>query len=307
MEIARSQQHHPFWEFVVGACGVIYFAAWSYSFYPQIILNFKRRKTTGLSPDFIYINPLGFLALTIWSWGAYFSPIARRQYQARHDGHLPQISVSDLAFSLHAFIISLITLLQVWWYARRSTSLTGLEEDEETPLIHAEEDTKPSSSTWSSIKEVDIFTPRSSIRPSILTDFGLVALIISAVVVAILVWTNKTKTEFLDWLYFVSTIKLIISTVKYVPQVFLNHKLRGMEGFAVGQAICDIIGSVFSFAQLVISSIYIEHDPSGIIANPAKLGLSGLSLSFDLIFLAQKYWLYKEKDSERATSAGDEE
>lgn len=42
----------------------------------------------------------------------------------------------------------------------------------------------------------------------------------------------------------------------------------------------------------MISSIFIEHDPSGIVANPAKLGLAGLTVVFDVIFLIQKYWLF---------------
>lgn len=55
-----------------------------------------------------------------------------------------------------------------------------------------------------------------------------------------------------------------------------------------------MIGSVLSFAQLVISSIFIAHDPSAITANPAKLGLAGLSASFDTIILAQKYIFFRE-------------
>jgi hypothetical protein len=55
----------------------------------------------------------------------------------------------------------------------------------------------------------------------------------------------------------------------------------------------DLIGSILSFAQLVISSVFIAHDPSGITANPAKLGLSGLSASFDVVILAQKYVFFR--------------
>lgn len=58
----------------------------------------------------------------------------------------------------------------------------------------------------------------------------------------------------------------------------------------------DLTGSVFSFLQLVVSSVFIEHDSSGIIANPAKLGLAGLSVSFDLIFLVQKYWFFRRHE-----------
>jgi cystinosin len=32
------------WDIVSAACGIIYFTAWSASFYPQLILNHKRRR-----------------------------------------------------------------------------------------------------------------------------------------------------------------------------------------------------------------------------------------------------------------------
>ncbi|WWC61749.1 uncharacterized protein I303_104334 [Kwoniella dejecticola CBS 10117] len=293
-------EDHPFWNAVVSITGVAYFVAWSYSFYPQLILNYKRKRTTGLSPDFIYLNPLGFLALTIWSWGAYFSPVAREQYASRHDGHLPQISKSDLAFSLHAFLISSITLIQVWWYARLSprSGSSDVYSREEQPLLqnHNQETSK-----------ADLVISNNPTKPSIPAQIGLVALLLAPIISAMLVWSGKY--ELLDWLYLVSSIKLIISAVKYVPQVILNWKLRSVEGFAIGQIICDLIGSVLSFAQLVISSIFVDGDPGGIVANPAKLGLSFLSLTFDLVFIVQKYWVFRNegKEDEREGGPGDEE
>ncbi|OCF36711.1 cystinosin [Kwoniella heveanensis CBS 569] len=300
---------HPFWNAIVSICGVAYFVAWSYSFYPQIILNYKRKKTTGLSPDFIYLNPLGFLALTIWSWGAYFSPVARRQYQDRHEGHLPQISKSDLAFSLHALLISLITLIQVWWYARRLTVSHSGAAGESDPLIASATGAGAGvSGDEEGSKVNDLLAPLAPTTPSIPCQFALAGLFFAASISAILVWSGKT--QFLDWLYLVSSIKLFISAVKYIPQVVLNYRLRSVDGFAIGQIVCDLIGSVLSFAQLVISSTFIDHHPSGIIANPAKLGLSFLSLTFDLIFIAQKYWFFarnKTDEDEVEGGAGDEE
>jgi len=55
-----------------------------------------------------------------------------------------------------------------------------------------------------------------------------------------------------------------------------------------------LTGGVLSLLQLVISSVFIAHDPSGIIANPVKLGLSIQSIVFDLIFLFQKLYLYRD-------------
>jgi hypothetical protein len=54
----------------------------------------------------------------------------------------------------------------------------------------------------------------------------------------------------------------------------------------------DIIGSFLSLAQLVVSSVFVAHDPSGIIGNPAKLALAGISLAFDATVITQKCWLY---------------
>lgn len=34
------------------ALGWLYFAAWSISFYPQIVLNFQRKSVSGLSLEF---------------------------------------------------------------------------------------------------------------------------------------------------------------------------------------------------------------------------------------------------------------
>ncbi|WVQ67791.1 uncharacterized protein L199_005996 [Kwoniella botswanensis] len=303
LNVITKASDHPFWNGVVSFCGVAYFIAWSYSFYPQLILNYRRKRTTGLSPDFIYLNPLGFLALTLWSWGAYFSPIARRQYEERHgEGHFPEVSKSDLAFSLHAFLISTITLGQVWWYSRKvnKSSIYGREEDPLLPHQHhnGNDDNRTKGDSLVSVEPT---------KPSVPCQIALAALFAAAGISAVLVWLGKY--QLLDWLYLVSSIKLIISTVKYIPQVVLNWKLRSVEGFAIGQIICDLIGSILSFAQLVISSILVSHDPQGIIANPAKLGLSFLSLTFDLIFIVQKYWLFRHagKEEEGEGGPGDEE
>lgn len=252
-------------------------------------------RTTGLSADMMIVNPIGFLTLTIWSWGIYFSPTARRQYQARHHGHLPQVSVSDLAFSLHALVISSITLGQVLYYAWKNKPKSSAD-DESRPLLGG-------AST-----AADLAVPTSTHKPSVVLQLSLAAMTVAAFVSAGLVWAGKA--EFLDWLYLVSSLKLFISLVKYIPQVLLNYRLKSAEGLAIWVILLvswrkqatraalrqqDITGSFLSFAQLAVSAVFIEHDPSGIVANPAKLGLSLLSVLFDAIFIVQHYWLYPNR------------
>ena len=54
-------------------------------------------------------------------------------------------------------------------------------------------------------------------------------------------------------------------------------------------------GGILSFLQLVISSVFISHYPVGIVANPAKLGLSALSVCFDTVFILQHYVFYRDR------------
>jgi hypothetical protein len=52
-----------FLEAVSVVFGWIYFLAWGLSFYPQAILNFRRRSTSGTTVDFPLVNCLG-----MWHW-----------------------------------------------------------------------------------------------------------------------------------------------------------------------------------------------------------------------------------------------
>lgn len=175
-------------------------------------------RTLGLSPDFVLLNPVGFLGLAIWSWGAYFSPTARRQYAERHDGHYPQVSASDLAFSAHAALLATITLIQSAYYLRRRRA-TGLSVDESSPLIAKDDGTQ-----------------NSPTRPSRFAR-GLLVFIIASTAVQTLLLSAR-KTELLDVLYFASTVKLIITIVKYIPQMVLNYRIKTVKGFAIAAIIC---------------------------------------------------------------------
>jgi cystinosin len=65
----------------------------------------------------------------------------------------------------------------------------------------------------------------------------------------------------------------------------------------------DLEGSILSFIELIISAAIIDADPAGIIANPGKLGLSILSSSFDLAFIVQRYFFFRERRVELDNNA----
>jgi cystinosin len=95
-------------------CGWIYTISWSASFYPQPILNYRRKSTTGTTIDFPTINVLGFFAYFASSAAFLYSPIIREQYALRHHGLTPTVELNDLAFAGHAVVLSVITYTQFW-------------------------------------------------------------------------------------------------------------------------------------------------------------------------------------------------
>lgn len=87
--------------------------SWSISFYPQPILNWRRRSTSGFTLDFAVLNVLGFACYSISTAAFLFSASIRRQYSERHP-LAPETTVqfNDLAFALHALLCCIITVSQ---------------------------------------------------------------------------------------------------------------------------------------------------------------------------------------------------
>lgn len=193
-----------------------------------------------MSADFIYLNPIGFLALTLWSFAARFSPTARKQYADRHGGHAPQVSDADLAFALHALVITLLTVAQVVYYARRRAAATPYDRfgsagaDERTPLFPEPADWHRAQQQRQQEEDAGDAGPDAS-TPSALAQIAIVMIFITAAGQGLSVWLGQT--QWLDFLYFASTVKLAISAVKYIPQVLLNRRLKSADGFAIGQII----------------------------------------------------------------------
>ena len=246
------------YSFLSNIIGYTYFLAWSISFYPQVISNFKRQSTRGLSVDFCALNVLGFACYTAYNVCFFFSPEVERQYKARN-GQDADITVqtNDVAFCIHALVLSTIALIQIGAFG-------GVEA------------LKPS-------KTVQYF-----IGGILFVAFFYLGLVLIDL---------TTKFNWLDFLYFLSYIKIGISFVKYVPQVILNYKRKSTTGWSVWNILLDLTGGLLSDLQLVLDCRAM-HNWAGITGNPAKLGLGVVSIFFDGIFLVQHYVLYRGNDSE---------
>jgi hypothetical protein len=110
--------------------------------------------------------------------------------------------------------------------------------------------------------------------------------------------------NWLDFLYMMSYIKLIMTVVKYIPQVYLNYVRKSTIGWNVYNVILDFVGGIFSTAQLFLDS-WITGHWAGISGFAIKLGLGIVSIFFDIVFLLQHFVIYKKiKKGERAEIKG---
>ncbi|KAK9938945.1 hypothetical protein M0R45_015656 [Rubus argutus] len=60
--------------------GWLAFISWSISFYPQVILNFRRKSVIGLNFDFVLLNLTKHSSYLIYNATLYFSSAIQKQY-----------------------------------------------------------------------------------------------------------------------------------------------------------------------------------------------------------------------------------
>lgn len=82
--------------FLIQIVGWVYFVAWSISFYPQIILNFRRQSVVGLNFDFLALNLLGHSCYCIFNTCLYTSHDIQQQYYAKHPHGILPVLLNDV-------------------------------------------------------------------------------------------------------------------------------------------------------------------------------------------------------------------
>uniref|UniRef100_K4AAW1 Cystinosin homolog n=2 Tax=Setaria italica TaxID=4555 RepID=K4AAW1_SETIT len=99
--------------------GWVAFFAWSFSFYPQVLLNYKRKSVVGLNFDFLVLNLTKHSSYLIYNVAMFFSPFIQRQYHDKYgDKEMIPVAANDVAFSLHAVALTSFTVFQVFIYER---------------------------------------------------------------------------------------------------------------------------------------------------------------------------------------------
>jgi len=102
--------------------------------------------------------------------------------------------------------------------------------------------------------------------------------------------------------YFLSYIKMAITLMKYVPQVFLNFRRKSTIGWNIWNVLLDFTGGLLSVIQLIFDG-WRTDNWLGLIGDPVKFGLGFVSMVFDIIFMIQHYILYRNSNDYTKESA----
>uniref|UniRef100_A0A452TQ74 Cystinosin, lysosomal cystine transporter n=1 Tax=Ursus maritimus TaxID=29073 RepID=A0A452TQ74_URSMA len=98
--------------------GWIYFVAWSISFYPQVVTNWRRKSVIGLSFDFVALNLTGFVAYSVFNIGLLWVPYIKEQFFFKYPNGVNPVDSNDVFFSLHAVALTLVVMVQCFLYER---------------------------------------------------------------------------------------------------------------------------------------------------------------------------------------------
>ncbi|KAI5369983.1 Putative lysosomal cystine transporter [Septoria linicola] len=245
------------------AIGWIYMVAWTFSFFPQAILNWRRCTTAGLMPDFVLLNIYGFTCYSVSTALFLYSTSIRNQYAARHPASPePTVRFNDLCFGSIGLAASVLTYSQFW------PRLWGWD---------------PRNTTHRHVTKVTLG----------LIYGGIFALILLIVVVE--TRGSPSGWAWIDVVYGMEYVKLIYTIFKYIPQVVANFRRQSTKGWSIEQQLLDFTGGILSLSQLVIDSS-LQSDWSGLTGNPLKFGLANISLIFDVIFIMQHFVLFGPVD-----------
>ncbi|ORY71802.1 cystinosin [Pseudomassariella vexata] len=246
--------------------GWLYTIAWSCSFYGQPMLNYSRKSTSGTTVDFPFINTFGFTAYVVSNAAFYWSPVIRAQYAQRNHNLTPTVTFNDVVFAGHGLLLCIITTSQyffprVWGFDRSPG-------------------TKPS---------------RSMLGVGCGSIFAVLVLIFMVIGSYPATSDPQTSWAWLDVVYMISYVKLLVTLIKYFPQLVYNFRNQSTKGWSISQILLDFTGGVLSIAQQSIDS-WLLRDWSGITGNPAKFALGNISMIYDVCFITQHFVLYKEAD-----------
>lgn len=99
---------------------------WTVSFYPQVIMNFRRRSVIGFNFDYLGYDLTGFISFSLYNCLLFWSPAVFALYQQRYPGSPNPITINDIVFCIHAVFIQLINTYQCMVFESNGQSMSKL-------------------------------------------------------------------------------------------------------------------------------------------------------------------------------------
>jgi cystinosin len=202
------------------------------------------------------LNAVGFACYFAFNGMLYWSPTVQEEYKRKNNGNSSAVMLNDVVFAAHALLLTLVTLAQIFVYW------------DYPPLDRS-----------------------GRIFRRIVASTLLVALLVALALAVVVCVSSENVIDWLGYLSVLSEAKVIISLVKYCPQVWMNHRRRSTVGWNIYNVLLDFAGGSLSVAQLVFDA-WAQTDWSKVTGDPAKLLLGNVSMFFDVIFMVQHYCLY---------------
>lgn len=137
-----------------------------------------------------------------------------------------------------------------------------------------------------------IFYKRDPSQRVSMTCRVILGLLILVEVIVLIIAASSDLLQWLDLLLCLSYVKISITCIKYIPQLYMNYKVQSTEGWSIWQVILDCTGGSLSLIQMFMLAANYD-DWNSVLTDPAKLGLGLLSIFFNIFFFMQHYCLYR--------------
>uniref|UniRef100_A0A915E5G0 Cystinosin n=1 Tax=Ditylenchus dipsaci TaxID=166011 RepID=A0A915E5G0_9BILA len=108
-------------------------------------------------------------------------------------------------------------------------------------------------------------------------------------------WSSLLWINWLQFIYYLSYVKMAVTLSKYLPQAILNYKRKSTVGWSIGNVLLDFAGGVTDVFQMVLQALN-TNDWSVFSGNPVKVGIGSTSIFFDIFFIVQHYVLYRQRE-----------
>ncbi|KAK6793181.1 hypothetical protein RDI58_006634 [Solanum bulbocastanum] len=254
-------------EVLYTSLGWIAFFSWSISFYPQVILNFRRKSVVGLNFDFVVLNLTKHSSYLIYNASMFFSSVVQKQYREKYGlNEMIPVAANDVAFSIHAVLLTAFTLLQIAIYDRGSQKVSRTS----VGIV---------SVSWLTVAVCVFIALPSHSWLWLISCFNTLQ-----VVMTVIKYIPQCEFNCTSWIDFLTLSNL---------QAIMNFQRKSTIGFSIGNILLDLLGGVTNYGQMAMQSID-QNSWVNFYGNIGKTLLSLVSIFFDILFILQHYVLYPD-------------